>query len=77
MQLKTQKKKKKICILIDGSYGGPIDTKPYTRVAMMATGAGIAAQLPYVKELLEFQQSAKGIREKGEHNTHQQRISLI
>ena len=44
---------------------------------MMATGAGIAAQLPYVKELLEFQQSAKGIREKGEHNTHQQRISLI
>ena len=64
-------------ILIDGPYGGPIDTKPYTGVAMMATGAGIAAQLPYVKELLEFQQSAKGIREKGEHNTRQQRISLI
>lgn len=64
-------------ILIDGPYGGPIDTKPYAGVAMMATGAGIAAQLPYVKELLEFQKSAKGIREKGEHNTRQQRISLI
>lgn len=25
-------------ILIDGPYGGPIDTKPYTGVAMMATG---------------------------------------
>ena len=67
----------KVCILIDGPYSGPIDIKPYTGVAIMATDAGITAQLPYMKELLEFQQSAKGIREKGEHNTHQQRISLI
>lgn len=66
-----------VCILIDGPYGGSIDTKPYTRVAMMATGAGIAVQLPYVKELLEFQQSVKGTGEKGEHDTCKQRISLI
>ena len=60
----------KVCILIDGPYGGPINIKPYTGVAMMATGTGIAAQLPYMKELLEFQKSAKDTREKGKHNTY-------
>lgn len=64
-------------ILIDGAYGGSINTKPYAGVAMMATGAGIAAQLPYVNEFLEFQQTTKGTGEKGEHDTRQQRISLI
>ena len=46
-------------ILVDGPYGGNINAKPYAGVTMMATGEGIAAQLPYVKELLEFQRSTK------------------
>lgn len=64
-------------ILIDGPYGGSINTKPYAGLAMVATGAGIAAQLPYAKELLEFQKSSKGSGEKCQHDLRQQRISLI
>ena len=59
-----------IRILVDGPYGGPINVTPYAGVTMMATGAGIAAQLPYMKELLEFQRS---IRDTG----GKQKISLI
>lgn len=57
-------------ILVDSPYGGSINAEHYAGVTMMATGEGIAAQLPYVKELLESQQSTKDTKEK-------QRISLI
>lgn len=58
-----------IRILIDGPYGNSIDTGPYDRITMMATGAGIAAQLSYVKGLLSTARS--------NNETCQQWISLI
>lgn len=59
-----------IRILVDGPYGGSINVTPYAGVTMMATGEGIAAQLPYVKELLESQRSTRD-------NGGRQKISLI
>lgn len=39
---------------VDGPYGIPMDLKPYNRILMVATGIGIAAQISYIKELLEI-----------------------
>lgn len=39
-------------VLVDGPYGHQQDLQPYGTVLIIATGIGIAAQLPYIKELL-------------------------
>jgi NAD(P)H-flavin reductase len=38
---------------IDGPYGLSLNLASYNHVLMVATGIGIAAQISYVKELLE------------------------
>jgi predicted ferric reductase len=38
---------------VDGPYGVPVNLDSYTRVLMIATGFGIAAQISYIKELLD------------------------
>jgi NAD(P)H-flavin reductase len=38
---------------VDGPYGIPVNLNPYKRVLMIATGIGIAAQISYIKELLD------------------------
>ncbi|KAE8423658.1 FAD-binding domain-containing protein [Aspergillus pseudocaelatus] len=39
---------------IDGPYGNSFDLGPYQRVLMLASGIGITAQIPYIRELLEI-----------------------
>lgn len=38
--------------LLEGPYGRPLKIRQYGTVLLMATGIGIAGQLPYIKELL-------------------------
>ena len=38
---------------VDGPYGERIKTKDFGQIIMFASGIGIAAQIPYIKELLE------------------------
>lgn len=38
---------------VEGPYGGTIDLSRYGCVLMFATGIGIAAQVPYIREILE------------------------
>jgi NAD(P)H-flavin reductase len=62
------------CVIIDSPYGpdragGMIrDVCDYGHILMIATGIGIAAQVPYIKELLDGQR--KGI-------VRTQRITLV
>ncbi|PGG99139.1 hypothetical protein AJ80_09403 [Polytolypa hystricis UAMH7299] len=45
---------KKSCLAcVDGPYGDTIDLSPYGSVVMFATGIGIAAQIPFIKEIVE------------------------
>ncbi|KAI9736728.1 MAG: hypothetical protein M1834_000932 [Cirrosporium novae-zelandiae] len=40
-------------VWIDGPYGSPLNVGDYGSVVMFASGIGIAAQMPYIKELLD------------------------
>ncbi|KAI3339697.1 hypothetical protein F4824DRAFT_454462 [Ustulina deusta] len=42
--------------LIEGPYGKSLSVGKYGTVLLLATGVGIAGQLPYIKELLELYQ---------------------
>ena len=39
--------------LVDGPYGTSSDLGNYTNILLLATGIGIATQVPYVKEVIE------------------------
>ncbi|KAI0525815.1 hypothetical protein F5B22DRAFT_254985 [Xylaria bambusicola] len=45
--------------LIEGPYGKSLSLGEYGTVLLLATGVGIAGQLPYVKELLELYQDCQ------------------
>src|SRR6266480_7083902 len=45
--------------IIDGPYGNGLHLESYDTVLLFATGIGIAAQLPYVKQLLDGHQKVK------------------
>jgi NAD(P)H-flavin reductase len=44
---------------IDGPYGQSVDLSSYNQVLMVATSIGIAAQISYIKELLEVKDRGK------------------
>lgn len=44
---------------VDGPYGQIKDVGNYGSVAMFATGIGIAAQVPYIKQLLRGYQESR------------------
>jgi NAD(P)H-flavin reductase len=48
---------------IQGPYGRAIDFASYDRVLMIATGMGIAAQLPYLKELVMMKDRKRATRQ--------------
>lgn len=48
---------------IQGPYGRAIDFAGYDRVLMVATGMGIAAQLPYLKELVMMKDKKRTTRQ--------------
>ena len=48
---------------IQGPYGRAIDFASYDRVLMVATGMGIAAQLPYLKELVMMKDKKRATRQ--------------
>ncbi|PYI33125.1 hypothetical protein BP00DRAFT_367459 [Aspergillus indologenus CBS 114.80] len=62
-------------VWIDGPYGQCIDTKQYDSVILIATGIGVAAQLPYAKELLSRQLKVESEHLKG--LTTPKRISIV
>jgi len=45
--------------IIDGPYGNELHLESYDTVLLFATGIGIAAQLPYVKQLLDGYQRSE------------------
>jgi predicted ferric reductase len=45
--------------IIQGPYGNGLDVESYGTVLLFATGIGIAAQLPYIRQLLEGYQNAE------------------
>ena len=45
--------------IIDGPYGNELHLESYDTVLLFATGIGIAAQLPYVKQLLDGYQKSE------------------
>jgi NAD(P)H-flavin reductase len=57
-------------VIIDGPYGENKDTEPYDSVVMICTGIGIAAQLPYAREMILRQMPA-------DHSHRKQRVSII
>ncbi|KAF3394444.1 Ferric/cupric reductase transmembrane component 7 [Penicillium rolfsii] len=59
-------------VIIDGPYGEKKETEPYDGVVMICTGIGIAAQLPYAREMI--------LRQKPNDHDHphrKQRVSII
>ncbi|KAI9037210.1 FAD-binding domain protein [Aspergillus affinis] len=60
-------------ILIDGPYGESLNIQGYTSVVAVATGIGIAGQLPYVKEFVERRLP----QTTGRQASHNKRILLI
>lgn len=45
--------------IVEGPFGGELRLEPYGTVILFATGIGIAAQLPYIRHLLEGHQHRK------------------
>ncbi|KAH8432446.1 NADPH oxidase family protein [Aspergillus melleus] len=43
---------KEFLTFLDGPYGEPIDLSSYSNILLVASGIGIAAQVPYIRELL-------------------------
>ncbi|KAB8256797.1 hypothetical protein BDV32DRAFT_152950 [Aspergillus pseudonomiae] len=66
---------KRLRVLLDGPYGRHKDTEPYDSVLLIATGVGIAAQLPYARELVQRQLDTQ--EDKDHVHKRKQRISLI
>ncbi|KAI9779398.1 MAG: hypothetical protein M1835_004701 [Candelina submexicana] len=67
-KLLRHRKSEKLLAWVDGPYGIAKDIRSFGCVLMFATGMGIAAQLPYIKEL---------IREYRNYNTSTRRITII
>ncbi|KAE8156468.1 hypothetical protein BDV40DRAFT_306037 [Aspergillus tamarii] len=67
---------KRLRVLLDGPYGRHKDTEPYDSIVLVATGAGIAAQLPYARELVQHQLDAQKDK-SGYTHKRKQRVSLI
>jgi predicted ferric reductase len=57
----AQTRHKQLRVFIDGPYGNSHDFHNYDSIIMVATGIGITAQLPYIKELLQSKKRPKRI----------------
>lgn len=42
-----------IRVMVDGPYGVPVPTEQYGTIVLFASGIGIAAQLPFIKQALQ------------------------
>jgi hypothetical protein len=73
----SETRHKQLRVLIDGPYGECPDLNSYSSVVMIARNIGIAAHLPYVKELLHRQVEEQKLNAGPQLSQGPERISLI